>query len=151
MGHLLSGSMVGLMVTSSERAYATCHVTQVCCNQSPCPHGRPLLTCTSAGDSQILKGRSGSGSVKSLRLSVHKAFFWALWVSLAGMGFDSKWFCFSYHLLGVSPLLLDMGYLYLVGSNILLLMVVQQQVAILEFSQEKISAHPSTPSSCASS
>ena len=37
------------------------------------------------------------------------------------------------------------GYLYLVGSNILLLMVVQQQVAILEFSQEKLSAHPSTP------
>ena len=75
MGHLLSVSMVGLMVTSSERAYATCHVTQVCCNQSPCPHGRPLLTCTSAGDSQTLKGRSGSGSVKSLRLSVHKVFF----------------------------------------------------------------------------
>ena len=36
------------------------------------------------------------------------------------------------------------GYLFLVGSNILLLMVVQQQVVILEFSQEKMSAHPST-------
>ena len=24
--------------------------TQVCCIQSPCPCGRPLLTCTSAGD-----------------------------------------------------------------------------------------------------
>ena len=28
-----------------------CH-TQVCCTQSPCPHGRPLLTHTSAGDTQ---------------------------------------------------------------------------------------------------
>ena len=30
--------------------------TQVCCIQSPCPCGRPLLTHTSAGDSQTLKG-----------------------------------------------------------------------------------------------
>ena len=28
-----------------------CH-TQVCCTQSPCPCSRPLLTCTSAGDTQ---------------------------------------------------------------------------------------------------
>ena len=28
-----------------------CH-TQVCCTQSPCPCSRPLLTCTSTGDSQ---------------------------------------------------------------------------------------------------
>ena len=28
-----------------------CH-TQVCCTQSPCPWGSPLLTCTSAGDTQ---------------------------------------------------------------------------------------------------
>ena len=34
---------------------------------------------------------------------------------------------------------LDVDFLYLVGSNILLLMVVQQRVAILEFSQEKMS------------
>ena len=26
--------------------------TQVCCTQSPCPSGRPLLTCTSTGDTQ---------------------------------------------------------------------------------------------------
>ena len=35
-----------------------CH-TQVCCSQSPCPCGRQLLTCTSTGDAQTLKGRSG--------------------------------------------------------------------------------------------
>ena len=50
--------MVGLMATSSERAYATHWVTQVCC-----PHGRPLLIRASGGDTQTLKGRSGSGAI----------------------------------------------------------------------------------------
>ena len=41
-----------------------CH-TQVCCTQSPCSCGRPLLTCTSTGDTQTqfwlgLCGVSGS-------------------------------------------------------------------------------------------
>ena len=53
----------------------------------------------------------------------------------------------SYHLAGASPLPLDVGYLFLVGPNILLSMVVQQQFVILEFSQEKMSACPSTPPS----
>ena len=45
------------------------------------------------------------------------------------------------------PLPLDVGYLFLVGSNILLLTVVQQKVLILVFSQEKMSAGPFTPPS----
>ena len=57
-------------------------------------------------------------------------------------------FCPSYHLAGASPLPLDVGYLYLVGSNILLWMVVQQLAAILEFSQEEMSAGSSTLPSC---
>ena len=61
------GSMVGLMVTSSKRAYATHWVTQVCCTQSPCPCGRPLLAHTSAGDAQ----HSKAGLAQSL---------WGLWV-----------------------------------------------------------------------
>ena len=42
-----------------------CHI-QVCCTQSPCPCSRPLLTCTSLGDTQtqfwlsLLCGVSGS-------------------------------------------------------------------------------------------
>ena len=40
----LSSSMVGLMTTSSKRAYATCCMSEVCCSQSPYPCGRPLLT-----------------------------------------------------------------------------------------------------------
>ena len=49
-----------------------CH-TQVCCTQSPCLCGRPLLTHTSAGDAQTLKGRSDSVSVESP--GVHKVLF----------------------------------------------------------------------------
>ena len=49
---------------------------------------------------------------------------------------------------GASTLPLDMGYTFLVGFNILLMMVVQQRVVILEFSQEKMGTHPSTPPSC---
>ena len=54
----------------------------------------------------------------------------------------------SYHLVEAYSLPLDMGYIFLVGSNILLLMVVLQQVAILQFSQGRMCACPSTlPSS----
>ena len=56
-------------------------------------------------------------------------------------------FCSSYHLAGASPLPLEVSYIFLVGSNILLLMAVQQQVVILEFSQEKMTTRPSTPPS----
>ena len=56
VGHLLSGSMVGLMATSSKRIYATWDTSQVCCSQSPCPCGRLLLTHASTGDTQTLKG-----------------------------------------------------------------------------------------------
>ena len=60
-----------------------CH-TQDGCSQSPCPCGRPLLTCTFAGDTQTLKGRSGSDSVESP--GAHKVLFeppkhlWWVWV-----------------------------------------------------------------------
>ena len=41
-------------VNSNLLQEALCH-TQVCCTQSPWPCGRPLLTHTSAGDTQTLK------------------------------------------------------------------------------------------------
>ena len=43
---------------------------------------------------------------------------------------------------------LNFGYIFMVRSNILLLMVVQQWVAVLEFSQEKMSTRPCTLTSC---
>ena len=45
-----------------------CH-TQVCCTQSPCPCGRPLHTCTFAGDTQTQFQLSLCGS---LGPSAHK-------------------------------------------------------------------------------
>ena len=47
-----------------------CH-TQVCCTRIPCPCGRPLLTPTSPGDTQTLKGSSGS-------VLCTQGFVWAL-------------------------------------------------------------------------
>ena len=61
-----------------------CH-TQVCCTQSPCPRGRPLLTCTSTGDTQTLRGRSGSvfvGSPGACKLLFEPSeCLWQVWVS----------------------------------------------------------------------
>ena len=121
-----------------------CH-TQGCCTQSPWPCGSPLLTRTSAGDSQTLKGRSGSVSVGSP--GAHKALsepsehLWWVWGSILNAVSPlllSCW-CFSFAL--------GCGIFFLVGSNILLPTIVQQRGVSLEFSQEKMSACPSTPPS----
>ena len=62
-----------------------CH-TQACCTQSPCPCGSPLLTHTSAGDTQTQFclnpcGVSGPWCTQAM---------FELRLSLVGMGFDSK-------------------------------------------------------------
>ena len=62
VGRLLGGSMGRLMETSSKKIYATRSTSQFCCPQRPCPRFRPLLTCASTGDTETLKGRSGSVS-----------------------------------------------------------------------------------------
>ena len=109
---MLSSSMVGLVVTSSKRAYATRFVIQVCCSQSPCPCSRPLLLRASAGDTKTLKGRSGSVSLWGVSgFWCAQNFFWALWASLAGMGFDSKQ-DFAPLAKGGSPLPLHVGYFF---------------------------------------
>ena len=85
MGHLLDVCMVELMVTFYKRAYPTHYMTQIWCSQSPYPHSRSLLTHASTGDTQTLKGRSGSLSVGSLGPGVHKVLFepsehlWWVW------------------------------------------------------------------------
>ena len=71
--------------------------------------------------------------------SEHLCWVWGLILNAILPLLSSRWgFSFA----------LRRGIYFLVGSNILLSMVVQQQVVILEFSQEKMSAHPSTPPSC---
>ena len=133
--------MVGLLVISSKRAYSIPRSAEP---KNPC--GRPLLTLTSIGITQTLKGRSGWVFVGSP--GAHNIFFepsehlWQVW------GLILNTICLSYCLVWDSPLSSEVGYLFLMGSNFLLLMVVQQQVAILEFSQEKMSACPSTLPSC---
>ena len=122
-----------------------CHrlCDQVSCTQSPWPYGRPLLTCTSAG---ALKYCSGSVSMGPFGPGVHNVLFepseglWRAWSLILNVISP------LHHLSGTSPLPLDMGYHFLVWSNILLSMVVQQWVVILEFLQ-KISTCPCTPTS----
>ena len=60
--------MVGIMVTSSKRAYTT---PRSAASRAPAPVAGHC--CTSIGDTQTLKGRSGSVSVGSL--GVHKVLF----------------------------------------------------------------------------
>ena len=77
--------MMGQMVTSSKRAHATGSVRPRSAAHSPCLCSRSLLTCTSTGDVQTLKVRSGSVSVGSLGPGVHKVLFepskhlWWVW------------------------------------------------------------------------
>ena len=61
-----------------------CHI-QVCCTQGPCPCDSPLLTHISTGDTQTLKGRSGSVSMGFLGPGAHNVLFesseclWRVW------------------------------------------------------------------------
>ena len=79
---------------------------------------------------------------------------WGLWVLVCTRFCISKhlWWVWGFILNTILPLLpscwglsfaLGQGVSFLVGSNILFSMVVQQQVAILKFSQEKMSTCPS--------
>ena len=93
-----------------------------------------------------VKGKSGSTSVDSLGADVQEVLFapsrhlWQVW------GFDSKCdFAAPTILLGLLLCPLTWGIFFWWDPGGLLSMVVQQWVAILEFLQEKMSTHPSTP------
>ena len=77
------GSMVGIMVTSSKRAYAIPRST------APRAPGPAAVHCRPVPPQEMLKHSSASVSV-GLWVLVHTRFVGALWASLAGMGFDSK-------------------------------------------------------------
>ena len=99
------GSMVGLMVTSSKRAYA---IPRSTAPRAPAPtavHCWPYLL--RRHPNTVL-----SQSLRGLCILVHTRFVWTLWTSLAGTGFDSKYnftpptvlLCFSFALeRGVAP------------------------------------------------
>ena len=102
----------------------------------PPPRGRPLMTHTSTGETQTQFWLS----LWDLWVLPGIRFIWALPRVSGGYGVYSKCDFNS-----PPP---TMGYLFLVGSNILLSMLVQLWVVILEFLQEKMSSCPSTLPSC---
>ena len=131
------GSTVGLIVTSSNRAYA---IPRSAAPRAPAPVAGH---CWLIPPQETLKDGSCSVSVGSLGPSAHKI---CLRVSLMGVRFDSKWdfasipSCWGFSF--VCPWTWSIFLWW--ESNILLSTVVQQWVVILEFLQEKMSASPST-------
>ena len=77
-----SGSMVGLMATSSKRADA---IPRCAAPRAPAPVAAHRWTVPLQ---ETFKHSSGSVSVGSRGPGVHKV--WALWVCLVGKGFDSN-------------------------------------------------------------
>ena len=81
---------------SAQRLYDGSHwVTQFCCRKSPCSCGKPLLIHASTGDTQTLKGGSGSVSLGPLDPGAPNVLFNLSPPPhppefLAVMGFDSK-------------------------------------------------------------
>ena len=138
-------SMVGLMAISSKRACAI--------PRSAAPRAPAFAAghCWPAPPQETLTHMSCSVSVGPLGPDVHKVCL-SLQVSQAGMGFDSKCnFAPPTILLGLLFWPWMWGIFFLVGSNILLLTVIQQRAVIFEFSQEKMSTCPTPPSSSATS
>ena len=138
MGCLLSGSMVGLMVTFSKRAYAT---RRIAAPRAPAP-AAGYLSHTPTGDTQTLKGRSGSVSVGSP--DAPKVLFepseclWQVWALILNVILHLLPCCWGF------SFALGHRVSFFGGIQLFLPMVVQKQVVILEFLQEK-RACPSTP------
>ena len=150
MGHLLGGSIVALMATSSKTTYAIRRASRSAAARAPVPvagHCWPVplqetLKHSKAGlpPSPLVVTAPFPGSWCT------QCFVCTLQASLGGMRFDSKWIrpflpsCWDF------LLALEHGICFLVRFNILLSMVYQQLAEILVFTQEKMSACPIPPS-----
>ena len=168
MDRLLSSSMVGLMATSSKRDYSTGCVTQVAAPRALSPWQATADPCLSRRHSntglvQTLKHRSGSDTQTQVWFRRHSNT--GLVQSLGSLGPGSKhkvlfepseclWQEWGVTLNMILSLLPSCrGFFFTLGCAVsslggiqhLLSMVVQQWVVILEFSQEKMSACPSSP------
>ena len=148
VGHLLSSCMVGLMAPSSRGLNHMLHDPGLL-------QSEPLLPWQATADPCLHRRHSNTKKQVWLSLCVvsgvwcEQGLVWVLQASLAGMVFYSKY--------DSAPPIVFLGHLpcpwtwdiyFLVGSNILLSMVLQQQIATLEFLQEKMRARPSTLASC---
>ena len=141
-----TGSMVSLMATS-KKTYTWDHFQDCCCQYPhPCAsHCWPMLPQETLKHSQAGLAQSLVGSLLlSLGPGVHKVLL---------VPSKCLWWLWSLLLNAIEPLLLSRcsfsfalgcGVSFLVGSNILLTMIVQQWVALLVFSQEKMSTSPCT-------
>ena len=131
------GSMVGLMVTSSKRAYA---IPRSAAPRAPAHCWLVPPEDTEAQFWLSFCGVSGSWCTQGLfEPSKHHWQVWAMILNSISPLLPSCWgFSFA----------CGNGYLFLVGSSILLLMVIQHQVVMLEFSQEEMSSCPSGKPSC---
>ena len=128
VGRLYGGADGNLL----QEDYATCCASQVCCSQSPCPWGRPLLTLPlqeTRKYSKVDLAQSLIGvSTPFPESQGAQAFVYALPTSLVSMKFESK------H--NFAPPL---------SFNNLLMVVLQ--LAALLVSLQKMSTRPSTPPS----
>ena len=109
--------------------------------RAPVPQGSPQLTRASTGDTQtqvLLSLLWGPGAHKILCISEPSEHLWQVWGLILNAILPLLPSCWEFLL---CPWMRGIS---LVGSNILLLMVFQRLVAILEFSQEKMSTCPST-------
>ena len=127
------GSVLGLMVVSSKRST----VVPWSAAASLCARGKPLVLPALTGETRTLKGRSGSVSVESLGPGARKVLSEpcisdGCGVLIVNMILPLILSCWGF------SFALGLGYLMSVGSNILLSMV----VAVLEFSEEKMSICP---------
>ena len=139
-GGLLSGSVVGLMATSSKRTIPHTLPSRFLQPETLSPQQATADLCLHRR--QRLKVRSGSDSC-----GYHCSFPWILVhkrFCLHPLSVSNRYevylkcdFAPFYHLVQVSSLPLVIGYHFLVGFNIPLLMVVQQLVAILVFSRRR--------------
>ena len=105
--------MMGLIVISSKRAYATCCMTHSAAVRSTVSTADLFLhrrRHSIGGDTQTLKGRSGSVSVGPLGPGSHKVLFEPSF--LAGMGCDYKCDFVPLTVFFGYPLPLDIWYLF---------------------------------------
>ena len=117
----------GVKATSSKRAYAT---PRSAAPRAPAPAAGHSCPMPSRRHSHAALAQSPWG----VWVLMCTRLVWALWACLAGKGFDSKCvFTPPTILLGLPLCLWMWDIFFLVGSNILKSMVVQQRVVVLEF------------------
>ena len=135
-------SMVGLKETSSKRAYVTPKSAAPRASAPVAGHCWPIPSQETLKQSKACLAPSLWGLLVNTRFCLSLLSISDVWGLILYAILPLRLSCWGFSFAigcGVS--------FFLVGSNILLSMVVLQRVVILEFSQEKMSACPSTPPS----